>query len=456
MKKINFWDIAKKFFEINKFNVATNYPGSKSSKIIDENPNYEYGISLNEKISYEVAYGASLSGSNSVVSIKNVGLSAAADPYLNSVLTGVDKPMLVFVVDDIWVYSSQNMQDSRHFLDFYNAPCFEPRDVKTAPNILLEATLLSQKTRLPVMIRLTNEFLEQDCSDKILEKISRFEEKEELPIKKEYFLTHPRYEKTQRLYLNKRINILLNQNEKSSLNYLKGDKSKELDIVFGATKCESKNDRMVIQTYPIPNKKIKKIADKYAKINVYEEGQAYGYEKLKALLKKPLESFVAPIPDNSHRIFHLNKYEKIFSEINNVSEKKVFGDLNYFSNESTNIYDSILCLGGAIAAAIGSKLAGKKNVFAILGDGALLHSSIISLHEAISKNIDINVIIIDNGGSLSTGGHKFCTPIEKVLQGIKYEKSDFSNLNKKNIQKILGEMLKSKETSVWLINDYEK
>jgi indolepyruvate ferredoxin oxidoreductase alpha subunit len=455
--KLSFWDIAKEFCNINGFNVISNYPGSNSSAIIDDNPYHNYGISFNEKIAYEVAYGSSLSDSRSVVSLKNVGLNVASDSYLNSLLTGTKKAMLVFVVDDVWVYSSQSLQDSRHYLDFYNSPCIEPRDIKDSVQILSDATRLSEKIKIPVMIRLTNNFLEQSTNVEILNSIEPINETPNSRLRKEYFLTHPKNSKIQREYLKKRISDLESENNNSELNYFdnKSQKSKNLDILFGASESKTNNDKLIIQSYPIP---IKKICDRlklYDSINVYDQGQSYGFEKLKENFNLNFKSYVSEIPDNTKRVFFTNKYENIFSKIKSLNEKTIFGDLNFFSNESTNVYDSILCLGGSIGNAIGSKLSGNKNVFAILGDGGLRHSAILALREAVSKGININIIIIDNGGSKSTGMHRFSIPVENLLCDLEYIKSDFKELSSEKINDIINGLTKNKKTKVWLIEDKE-
>jgi TPP-dependent indolepyruvate ferredoxin oxidoreductase alpha subunit len=456
--KINFWDIAKEFCKINNFRVITNFPGSDSSKIIENNQNQKYGISLNEKIAYEISYGSSLSNSRSVVSIKNVGLNVASDSYLNSILTGIKKAMLIFIVDDVWVFSSQSLQDSRYFLDFYDSPCIEPKNIEEIVQILSDATVLSEKSKMPIIIRLTNNFLNQKTTKKIFTSISQIKNSSNQIFKKELFLTHPKNSKLQRKYLEKRVEIIKKNNNESLLNYFNTDlkNSKDLDILFGSSNSKSNNDKLIIQTYPIPLKKIKEKIQKYNTINVYEQGRAYGFEKLKGNFNIKIKSHVSKIPDNSERIFFTSRYDKIFSKIKLLKEKQIFGDLNFFSNENTKIYDSILCLGSSIASAIGSSLSGKKNVFAILGDGGLRHSAIIALREAISKNININIIIIDNGGSKSTGMQKFSISVEDILQGLEYIKSDFQDLSSEKVDEILINMINNKKTNIWLIKDKEE
>jgi indolepyruvate ferredoxin oxidoreductase alpha subunit len=82
--------------------VATAYPGTPSSEIgttlsrIADEVGHYFEWSANEKVAFEVAYGASMCGQRSMVSMKHVGLNVALD-VLNPVsLRGV-KGGLVFV-----------------------------------------------------------------------------------------------------------------------------------------------------------------------------------------------------------------------------------------------------------------------------------------------------------------------------------------------------------------------
>jgi Indolepyruvate ferredoxin oxidoreductase, alpha and beta subunits len=71
--------------------LASGYPGTPSSEIIEalayasSKLGYPYvEWSVNEKVAFEVAYGAAMSGVPAVVTMKHVGLNVAADPFFSS------------------------------------------------------------------------------------------------------------------------------------------------------------------------------------------------------------------------------------------------------------------------------------------------------------------------------------------------------------------------------------
>jgi len=63
-------------------------------------------------------------GKRSLVSMKHVGLNVAADPFINSSITGAHGALVLAVADDPGMYSSQNEQDSRFYAKFAQVPRF--------------------------------------------------------------------------------------------------------------------------------------------------------------------------------------------------------------------------------------------------------------------------------------------------------------------------------------------
>jgi TPP-dependent indolepyruvate ferredoxin oxidoreductase alpha subunit len=88
--------------------------------------------SANEKVAYEEALGMSYVGKRALVSMKHVGLNVAADPFVNSALTGVNGGLVLVVADDPGMHSSQNEQDSRYYGELAQIPVFEPSDQQAA------------------------------------------------------------------------------------------------------------------------------------------------------------------------------------------------------------------------------------------------------------------------------------------------------------------------------------
>lgn len=138
------------------------YPGTPSTEVtefVQSHPlTAERGIhsrwSANEKTAMEEALGMSFCGKRAIVSMKHVGLNVAADAFVNSAMTGANGGLLVVSADDPSMHSSQNEQDSRFYADFAMVPVLEPSNQQEAYDMARYGFDLSEKHRIPVMIRL--------------------------------------------------------------------------------------------------------------------------------------------------------------------------------------------------------------------------------------------------------------------------------------------------------------
>ncbi|MCP4128271.1 MAG: indolepyruvate ferredoxin oxidoreductase, partial [Gammaproteobacteria bacterium] len=138
--------------------VITAYPGTPATEILEYAGQYEDMYSewsVNEKVSLEVAIGASLAGSRSLCAMKHVGLNVASDALMTQTLVGVKGGLVVVVADDVGLSSSQNEQDSRNWGRFANVPILEPSDAQEAYQMVQHAFELSEQFDTPVILRLT-------------------------------------------------------------------------------------------------------------------------------------------------------------------------------------------------------------------------------------------------------------------------------------------------------------
>ncbi len=141
---------------------CASYPGTPSTEIATtlQKMSEEYGIyvewSVNEKVALEAAAGASWAGIPALCSMKSLGLNVASDFLLNLNLSGTGKGGLVIVVcDDPRGHSSSNEQDSRFYAKAAQIPLLEPSTYQEAKDIVPFAFQLSQKHKVPVLIRST-------------------------------------------------------------------------------------------------------------------------------------------------------------------------------------------------------------------------------------------------------------------------------------------------------------
>src|SRR5512143_1504046 len=124
------------------------YPGTPATEILEaleacgDKPAH---WCANEKTAYEQALGMSMAGKRALVSMKHVGLNVAADPFMNSAVTGVNGGLVLVVADDPGMHSSQSEQDSRFFAEFARIPMLEPSDQQQCYDMTREAFELSER-----------------------------------------------------------------------------------------------------------------------------------------------------------------------------------------------------------------------------------------------------------------------------------------------------------------------
>ncbi|MHC5039854.1 MAG: thiamine pyrophosphate-dependent enzyme, partial [Planctomycetota bacterium] len=142
-------------------NIITGYPGTPSSEIVPASVRFqkEEGTttyiewSANEKVAFDNAYAASVSGKRSAVVMKQVGLNVASDSLMSAAYTGVVGGMIVISCDDPGPHSSQTEQDTRLFAHFAKVPVFDPSSPREAVEMVKSAFTISEKYRIPVLFR---------------------------------------------------------------------------------------------------------------------------------------------------------------------------------------------------------------------------------------------------------------------------------------------------------------
>lgn len=141
-------------------NLAAGYPGTPSSEIIETLSKYSGGEihlewSVNEKAAMEVACAAAYTGARSMVTMKQMGLNVASDPFMSVAYVGVKGGMVVVSADDPGPISSQTEQDTRRFAEFARVPVFDPSSAGEAYEMVQDAFEYSEKYSTPVLFRPT-------------------------------------------------------------------------------------------------------------------------------------------------------------------------------------------------------------------------------------------------------------------------------------------------------------
>src|SRR5574344_1534345 len=209
------------------------YPGTPSTEITEyiqkspqsKDPTVRSAWAANEKTAYEAALGMSYAGKRSLVCMKHVGLNVAADAFMNSSITGIHGGLVVVVADDPSMHSSQNEQDSRVYGKFALLPLVEPSTQQEAYDCVHYAFDMSEKFRLPVIVRVTTRL---SHSRSIISKRTYREQNAFNPqLERERWITLPGYAKRQYNALVARQDELVTQSENSPFMKIIEGKSKK-------------------------------------------------------------------------------------------------------------------------------------------------------------------------------------------------------------------------------------
>ena len=139
--------------------VATGYPGTPSSEIIEnlatisKERNMYVEWSSNEKVALEVAAAASFAGLRSLCAMKQNGVYVASDFLLHLAESGTRGGIVLVACDDPGALSSANEGESRFFARLLEIPLLEPANFQQAKDMIVWAVELSEKLKSIVMVR---------------------------------------------------------------------------------------------------------------------------------------------------------------------------------------------------------------------------------------------------------------------------------------------------------------
>lgn len=444
------------------------YPGTPSTEILEYVQQSPIAISRkihshwssNEKTAMEEALGMSFCGKRAIVSMKHVGLNVAADPFVNSAMTGANGGLLVVAADDPSMHSSQNEQDSRFYADFAMLPALEPSDQQEAYDMAGYGFDLSEKYGIPVLVRFVTRLSHSRANVEILEE-PKAENKLHYPEIKEQWVLMPAISRRRNKKLIEDYEKLRENSENSPFNkYIDGD-NKRLGIIVSGIAWnylkEVFNGKIPypvvkISQYPLPQNLIKRLFDECDSVLVIEEGQPFIEKKVSGILDtqlKPVfgkltgevvrtgeltpdevrkslltvcgEDCGITIPetmDNSGIILprppalcqgcgHRDVYQALNEVLSEYDSPKVFGDIGCYTLgylSPFNAIDTCVDMGASITMAKGAADAGQHPAVAIIGDSTFTHSGMTGLLDAINENSPITVIISDNLTTGMTGG----------------------------------------------------
>lgn len=422
--------------------VAASYPGTPATQILEAFARFSNVYaewSVNEKVAFEVAYGASLAGVRAFASMKHVGLNVASDSFISASYTGVNAGLVLVTADDPNLYSSQNEQDNRYFARLAKVPLLEPGDSQEAKDLMAFAFELSEKFDTPVLVRLTTRLAHSYSPVEIKER-SQQAKKTYLKNPAKYLMV-PSNARERHKKVEERLKKLKNFSENFEGNRFYQGSTDVLIITSGVTFYHAKeafpehNFLKLSLTYPLPESLITNIAPQFNEVWVIEELDPIMETEIKAMkIKVDKGKNAFPIcgeytPDVLREATS-RKVKKYFSvdvplpprppvlcpgcphrAVFYVLKKQgftVLGDIGCYTLGGLPplaSMDTCLAMGAGIGQ-LGGFLKVKKDekVCAVIGDSTFLHAGIPPLLNLSYNNGQALVLILDNGVTAMTGG----------------------------------------------------
>jgi indolepyruvate ferredoxin oxidoreductase alpha subunit len=414
---------------------AASYPGTPATEILEylsKFPEVDAQWSVNEKVAYEVALGASIAGARSLYASKHVGLNVAMDPLMTSAYVGVGGGFVVVSADDPGIHSSQNEQDNRLLARVAKIPLLEPSSPQEAYLFVKKAFLISEKFDTPVMIRLTTRIAH--TKENVLTGIRKEFIRQEFKINIPKYVMVPKNAFQKHIELENKILKLKAYSEKSPLNKIEINDKKIGFITSGVTYLYVKEmypDASCLKlgmTFPFPTELAREFAKKVKKIFVIEELEPFLEEQL------IMAGIKVKAKDPSFRVGELRPEDipeivkgKLRKHIPSTSRKPVMcpgcphrsvfsvlkklrltvtGDIGCYTLGALppmGALHSCLCMGGGITLFEGFKKVLGQNVVGVIGDSTFVHSGVTGLINLAYNQTKGLVIILDNSTTAMTG-----------------------------------------------------
>ena len=491
---------------------AYSYPGTPASEILEYLIRASEGgrkftavWSVNEKTAYEEALGVSFAGKRSMVSFKHVGLNVAADPFMNSAITGANGGLVVVSADDPGMHSSQNEQDSRFYAQFAQVFCFEPSDHQEAYDMTRQAFDISEELGFPVMVRMVTRLAHSRSS--VATREARAQNGLRYGDPKDWTLLPANARRRFKLLLEKQADMV-KLSESQPFNKLElNPKDRSLGVIASGIAYNYLRESLAgggpapsvlkIASYPLPESMIARLFEHVDTALVIEEGYPLIERELKGFFGIPGKALkgkltgelpltgelspdivrkalgLAPLPVRDAGDVklanrppqlcagcpHADTVKALNKALEGRSGSNVFSDIGCYTLSALPPYSAIqtcVCMGASISMARGGSDAGVRPSVAVIGDSTFAHSGMTPLLSAAAADADMTVMIFDNATTAMTGGQPSYGTGEnllKILEGLGVKKEHIRTIEPlpKNLEKnvrIIKEELDHKGLSV--------
>ncbi|MBN2448266.1 MAG: indolepyruvate ferredoxin oxidoreductase [Phycisphaerae bacterium] len=449
---------------------AFSYPGTPSTEIFETIVARTQGTgrvwarwSANEKVAYEEALGMSYAGKRAIVTMKHVGLNVAADPFMNSAITGVNGGMLCVVADDPGMHSSQNEQDSRYYGEFAKIPVFEPANQQEAYDMTVEAFDLSEKLKLPVLMRIVTRLAHSRANVHATRESEAAKHETALPLPdpNDWTLVPSNARRRFRRLLDMQGEIQdYSQHCPHNVLSLAGRRGIiaagiAYNYVREALGDTPEDSLLKISTYPLPLGLVRDLVAHCDEIMVIEDGYPFIEQRLTGLLglpgKKVLGKLVGPLkqdgeltpeivataiglpdrqaippaenlvnrpPQLCRGCPHADTFKALIDATAGHPSTSLFSDIGCYTLGALAPYKAVhscVDMGASISMAHGASRAGAFPVLCTIGDSTFTHSGMTPLIGAVRADANMTVIILDNATVAMTGAQETMASGEQLI-----------------------------------------
>lgn len=422
--------------------LGAGYPGTPSTEILEAFAHYggKAQWSPNEKVALEVAIGAAFGGARAICTMKHVGLNVASDPLFTAAYTGVTGALVVVSADDPGMASSQNEQDNRRYAVASGVPMLEPSDSQEAYDFTLAAIEISERWRIPVLLRVTTRV----CHSYTVviprgESGNGRQASFERDIKNRVMI--PAYARPAHRRLRQKLSEMENWNESCELNRVTPGQ-KVLGIITSGISYmharEAAPDATVLKlgfTHPLPMKQIEMFAKSVQRCVVVEEGDPYLVDAIRAaginvegkaemyrfgeldvqrverILNYDLSPETPKPPGKPPQLCDGCQYRIVFDSLRK-RDCIVAGDIGCYTLGVLHPFeaiDSCVCMGASLGVGLGMRHVlpadQARRVVSVIGDSTFVHSGISGLVEMVYNPPTTGhvLVILDNSTTAMTG-----------------------------------------------------
>lgn len=382
--------------------------------------------SRSERAALAFGWGASLAGRRTVVTMKNVGLNDAADPFVNALFVGCHGGLVVVVFDDVEIEQSQLPLDSRHFATLPGAIWIEPRSVADAASWAAHSFELSERFGAPVVVRITNAL----CHATATATQPAFTAVGKLEFSRDpaRWVVHPANVARMRPLQEERCRQIHAWSDAEPIAGGPVRAGESLTLAVGAVPAASSagTNWLAIDRLPLPAAAVA-AARSASRVMVFEHGRGHVAALLAAeLAGGRIESSAFGMPKLPRSYHDRDWYEPLFGPLRSLPDRIVIGDLGSHTMDPHRTIDACLCYGASVAVAAGVAAAAPgRRVICVTGDGAFAHSGTAGLAEAVDRGVPLVVFVIDNGGCRDTGGQRISVDWPAESAGLRVVEREF-------------------------------